>query len=107
MEMFGAKAQELKNAQRKHRRFRFLAALIGALAAQTVFAIATNSPGPTSGSLSPRTVQTLSPLPPALVEGLKRQDGSQTKGRLQIGLGRGFEKPLILSRETAATGDWS
>src|SRR5262249_13086550 len=80
---------------------------LGALAAQTLFAIAVASPSPTPASLPPRAVQMLSALPPALIEGLKRHDGLQTKGRLQIGLGRPFEKPMILSRETVAAGDWS
>jgi hypothetical protein len=90
-------------------------ALLAALTAQTVLAAAGGPvpgaapgfPRPMPERLHPQAVRTFPPLPPALVEGLKREDGTQTKGRLQIGVGRAFDKPIILSRETVAAGDWT
>jgi lysyl endopeptidase len=46
-------------------------------------------------------------LPPETVDNLKSLKASQTGGRLQIGLGRAFDQPLVVNSNTAPAADWT
>ena len=48
----------------------------------------------------------LPPLPTALLDELKRQDAIPSQRRLRIGLGRNFDRPIVVNHETVATTEW-
>jgi hypothetical protein len=50
---------------------------------------------------------TLPALAPDFVTALKNQQFSNEKGRYQIGLGRDFDKPVIVSPQTVPSSEWS
>jgi Trypsin-like peptidase domain len=69
------------------------------------------SPPPSGRGANPSgaSIQRLASLPPLsddLLELLKHQPPTQTKGRLQIGVGRSFE-PIVVNASTAPAAQWT
>jgi hypothetical protein len=64
-------------------------------------------PGASPPGLSQPGRAILPSLSPALVDALKRQDVTQTKGRFQVGIGRTFDQPIVVNRSAVPAAEWT